>query len=55
VLTLSVAGRPVPAALPQLQPDTGFWVAAGMLAAVSLLNVPPGRRMAGQGPRAVGF
>ncbi|MGD1052528.1 MAG: hypothetical protein ABR950_01745 [Candidatus Dormibacteria bacterium] len=54
VLTLSVAGRPVPAALPQLQPDMGFWVAAGLLAAVSLLNVPPGRRIAARGALAVG-
>jgi hypothetical protein len=55
VLTLSVAGRPLPGALPEYQPDTGFWVAGGLLAAVSLLNVPPGRWMPGQGPRAVGL
>jgi hypothetical protein len=55
VLTLSVAGRPLPGALPEYQPDTGFWVAGGLLAAVSLLNVPPGRWMPGQGPRAIGL
>jgi hypothetical protein len=54
-LTLSVPGHRLPSGLLQAGPDVGFWVSVGLLAAVSLINVPPGRWVGREGRGVIGI